>query len=50
MAAFGYYAFGMKPDDILYDCLPLYHSAGMQGILIKNYKKKYYYELRFNTL
>ncbi|MCJ8746055.1 hypothetical protein PDJAM_G00137460 [Pangasius djambal] len=28
MAAFGYYAFGMRPDDILYDCLPLYHSAG----------------------
>ncbi|KAK3532592.1 hypothetical protein QTP86_025363 [Hemibagrus guttatus] len=28
MAAFGYYAFGMKKDDILYDCLPLYHSAG----------------------
>ncbi|KAI5620920.1 long-chain fatty acid transport protein 1, partial [Silurus asotus] len=28
MAAFGYYAFGMKPDDIVYDCLPLYHSAG----------------------
>ncbi|XP_017309586.1 long-chain fatty acid transport protein 1a [Ictalurus punctatus] len=28
MAAFVYYAFGMKRDDILYDCLPLYHSAG----------------------
>ncbi|XP_064170582.1 long-chain fatty acid transport protein 1a isoform X1 [Anguilla rostrata] len=28
IAAFGYHAFGMRPDDIIYDCLPLYHSAG----------------------
>ncbi|XP_078138505.1 long-chain fatty acid transport protein 1-like [Centroberyx gerrardi] len=28
IAAFGYYAFRMRPDDIIYDCLPLYHSAG----------------------
>ncbi|KAM8824537.1 long-chain fatty acid transport protein 1a [Synchiropus picturatus] len=28
IAAFGYYAFGMRKDDIIYDCLPLYHSAG----------------------
>ncbi|XP_029364518.1 long-chain fatty acid transport protein 1a isoform X2 [Echeneis naucrates] len=28
IAAFGYYAFSMRPDDIIYDCLPLYHSAG----------------------
>ncbi|XP_006631709.2 long-chain fatty acid transport protein 1a [Lepisosteus oculatus] len=28
IAAFGYHAFGMRPDDIVYDCLPLYHSAG----------------------
>lgn len=28
IAAFGYHAFGMRPDDVLYDCLPLYHSAG----------------------
>lgn len=28
IAAFGYYAFGMRQDDIIYDCLPLYHSAG----------------------
>ncbi|XP_028310713.1 long-chain fatty acid transport protein 1a [Gouania willdenowi] len=28
IAAFGYFAFRMRPDDILYDCLPLYHSAG----------------------
>ncbi|XP_054615725.1 long-chain fatty acid transport protein 1a [Dunckerocampus dactyliophorus] len=28
IAAFGYYAFGMRPNDIIYDCLPLYHSAG----------------------
>ncbi|XP_051988086.1 long-chain fatty acid transport protein 1-like [Xyrauchen texanus] len=28
IAAFGYYSFRMRPDDIIYDCLPLYHSAG----------------------
>ncbi|XP_030591063.1 long-chain fatty acid transport protein 1a [Archocentrus centrarchus] len=28
IAAFGYFAFRMRPDDIVYDCLPLYHSAG----------------------
>ncbi|XP_018583459.1 long-chain fatty acid transport protein 1 [Scleropages formosus] len=28
IAAFGYYAFRIRPDDIIYDCLPLYHSAG----------------------
>ncbi|MBN3299615.1 long-chain fatty acid transport protein 1a [Amia ocellicauda] len=28
IAAFGYHAFGMRSDDIIYDCLPLYHSAG----------------------
>ncbi|XP_063060272.1 long-chain fatty acid transport protein 1-like [Engraulis encrasicolus] len=28
IAAFGYYAFGMRPDDVIYNCLPLYHSAG----------------------
>ncbi|XP_062871563.1 long-chain fatty acid transport protein 1a isoform X2 [Trichomycterus rosablanca] len=28
ITAFGYYAFRMTPDDIIYDCLPLYHSAG----------------------
>ncbi|KAL4648746.1 long-chain fatty acid transport protein 1 [Arapaima gigas] len=28
IAAFGYHAFCMRPDDIVYDCLPLYHSAG----------------------
>uniref|UniRef100_H2UHH6 Very long-chain fatty acid transport protein n=1 Tax=Takifugu rubripes TaxID=31033 RepID=H2UHH6_TAKRU len=28
IAAFGYFAFGMRPNDIIYDCLPLYHSAG----------------------
>uniref|UniRef100_A0A667XG74 Long-chain-fatty-acid--CoA ligase n=1 Tax=Myripristis murdjan TaxID=586833 RepID=A0A667XG74_9TELE len=28
IAAFGYYAFRMRHDDIIYDCLPLYHSAG----------------------
>uniref|UniRef100_A0A8C7YVZ6 Very long-chain fatty acid transport protein n=1 Tax=Oryzias sinensis TaxID=183150 RepID=A0A8C7YVZ6_9TELE len=28
IAAFGYYAFRMRTEDIIYDCLPLYHSAG----------------------
>uniref|UniRef100_A0A671R9D3 Very long-chain fatty acid transport protein n=1 Tax=Sinocyclocheilus anshuiensis TaxID=1608454 RepID=A0A671R9D3_9TELE len=28
IAAFGYHSFRMRPDDIIYDCLPLYHSAG----------------------
>ncbi|XP_062264523.1 long-chain fatty acid transport protein 1a [Platichthys flesus] len=28
IAAFGYFAFRMRHDDIIYDCLPLYHSAG----------------------
>ncbi|KAG7258469.1 hypothetical protein CRUP_015486 [Coryphaenoides rupestris] len=28
IAAFGYYAFGLRSDDVIYDCLPLYHSAG----------------------
>ncbi|XP_059848352.1 long-chain fatty acid transport protein 1-like [Hypanus sabinus] len=28
MAAFAYYGFQMRVDDVIYDCLPLYHSAG----------------------
>ncbi|XP_065100703.2 long-chain fatty acid transport protein 1a [Paramisgurnus dabryanus] len=28
IAAFGYHSFRMRPDDVIYDCLPLYHSAG----------------------
>uniref|UniRef100_A0A8C3JDW9 Very long-chain fatty acid transport protein n=1 Tax=Calidris pygmaea TaxID=425635 RepID=A0A8C3JDW9_9CHAR len=28
IAAFGYYAYKMCPEDVLYNCLPLYHSAG----------------------
>ncbi|XP_054891687.1 long-chain fatty acid transport protein 1a isoform X1 [Poeciliopsis prolifica] len=28
IAAFSYFAFRMRPDDVIYDCLPLYHSAG----------------------
>nr|ABC73704.1 fatty acid transport protein-1 [Gallus gallus] len=28
IAAFGYYAYRMHPEDILYNCLPLYRSAG----------------------
>ena len=31
MAALVYYGFRMRPDDIIYDCLPLYHSAGSLG-------------------
>lgn len=31
MAALVYYGFRMRPDDIVYDCLPLYHSAGNTG-------------------
>ncbi|NXW54669.1 S27A1 protein, partial [Eurystomus gularis] len=29
IAAFGYYAYKMRPDDVLYNCLPLYHSAAV---------------------
>lgn len=32
MAALVYYGFRMRPDDIVYDCLPLYHSAGSLGL------------------
>ncbi|GAA6220143.1 long-chain fatty acid transport protein 1-like [Lates japonicus] len=28
IAAFGFHAFGLRSDDIIYNCLPLYHSAG----------------------
>lgn len=28
MAALVYYGFRMTSEDVLYDCLPLYHSAG----------------------
>ncbi|XP_028678505.2 long-chain fatty acid transport protein 1a [Erpetoichthys calabaricus] len=28
IAAIGYHAFRMRPNDVIYDCLPLYHSAG----------------------
>uniref|UniRef100_A0A673KX21 Long-chain-fatty-acid--CoA ligase n=1 Tax=Sinocyclocheilus rhinocerous TaxID=307959 RepID=A0A673KX21_9TELE len=28
IASFGYYSFGLGPDDVVYCCLPLYHSAG----------------------
>lgn len=28
MAALVYYGFRMRSADVLYDCLPLYHSAG----------------------
>ena len=35
MAALVYYGFAMTPDDVMYDCLPLYHSAGNVRPLIK---------------
>ncbi|XP_057700210.1 long-chain fatty acid transport protein 1-like isoform X2 [Corythoichthys intestinalis] len=28
IAAFGYHAFALRRDDVVYNCLPLYHSAG----------------------
>lgn len=28
IAAFGFHSFGLRQDDIIYNCLPLYHSAG----------------------
>nr|XP_012625216.1 long-chain fatty acid transport protein 1-like [Microcebus murinus] len=28
IAAFGHHAYRMRATDVLYDCLPLYHSAG----------------------
>ncbi|XP_022071390.2 long-chain fatty acid transport protein 1-like [Acanthochromis polyacanthus] len=28
IAAFGFHAFGLRHDDVIYNCLPLYHSAG----------------------
>lgn len=28
IAAFGHHSYSMRPADVLYDCLPLYHSAG----------------------
>ncbi|MEQ2279375.1 hypothetical protein AMECASPLE_008759, partial [Ameca splendens] len=27
IAAFGFHSFGLRPEDIIYNCLPLYHSA-----------------------
>lgn len=30
IAAFGHHAYSMRVADVLYDCLPLYHSAGMK--------------------
>uniref|UniRef100_UPI0037E7B7A3 long-chain fatty acid transport protein 1-like n=1 Tax=Semicossyphus pulcher TaxID=241346 RepID=UPI0037E7B7A3 len=28
IASFGFHSFGLRHDDIIYNCLPLYHSAG----------------------
>lgn len=40
MAALVYYGFRMTSDDVLYDCLPLYHSAGNNLLLPFSYGKK----------
>lgn len=34
MAALVYYGFRMTSDDVLYDCLPLYHSAGKTAFAV----------------
>lgn len=31
IAAFGHHSYSMREVDVLYDCLPLYHSAGTAG-------------------
>lgn len=31
IAAFGHHAYSMQVADVLYDCLPLYHTAGTAG-------------------
>lgn len=28
MCSLVFYGFHMRPDDVVYDCLPLYHAAG----------------------
>jgi len=28
MSSLVFYGFRMRPDDVMYDCLPLYHAAG----------------------
>ncbi|OWK12094.1 SLC27A1, partial [Cervus elaphus hippelaphus] len=33
IAAFGHHSYSMQAADVLYDCLPLYHSAGTTGRL-----------------
>lgn len=32
IAAFGHHSYSMRAADVLYDCLPLYHSAGMWAL------------------
>ncbi|KAJ6652983.1 hypothetical protein lerEdw1_010252 [Lerista edwardsae] len=34
IAAFGYYGYRMTSHDVIYNCLPLYHSAGRQQLLV----------------
>uniref|UniRef100_A0A3B3BHD0 long-chain-fatty-acid--CoA ligase n=1 Tax=Oryzias melastigma TaxID=30732 RepID=A0A3B3BHD0_ORYME len=45
IAAFGYYAFRMRTEDIIYDCLPLYHSAGVKNALPCSLSTLYVFEL-----
>lgn len=32
-----FHSFGLRRDDIIYDCLPLYHSAGRIGLIFASY-------------
>ena len=34
IAAFGHHSYRMQATDVIYDCLPLYHSAGSKGQLV----------------
>lgn len=37
-----FHSFGLRHDDIIYNCLPLYHSAGRLGLVFVSY---YYFFL-----
>uniref|UniRef100_A0A8C5B2S7 long-chain-fatty-acid--CoA ligase n=1 Tax=Gadus morhua TaxID=8049 RepID=A0A8C5B2S7_GADMO len=40
IAAFGFHSFGLRGDDVIYNCLPLYHSAGRHGALSRSNSTK----------
>lgn len=42
MAALVYYGFRMTSDDVLYDCLPLYHSAGKTAFAVVKKKRSFF--------